>query len=103
MTVAELTRTTARIEHLLDGLIAQVTELRGEMRSTRAVLDLREQHQSERTEGRNRQMAEVTARLDAQQAAISDLQQLRWKVVGGFGVLTILGSGTAATVVRLIG
>ena len=103
MTVAELTRTTARIEHLLDGLVAQVTELRGEMRSTRAVLDLRELHQTERTEGRNRQMAEVTARLDAQQAAISDLQQARWKVVGGFGALVILGSGTAATVVRLIG
>lgn len=103
MTVAELTRTTARIEHLLDGLIAQVTELRGEMRSTRAVLDLREQHQSERTKGRDRQIADVHARLDAQQAAIADLQVLRWKMVGALGLLTILGSGAGVALSRIIG
>ena len=103
VTTAELSRGVARIEHSLDVLTAQVTELssgvsalRGDLGRTQAVLDLREAHQTERTAGRDRQMADVSKRL-------GDLEQLRWKVVGAFGALTILGSGTAAAVVRIIG
>lgn len=114
MTVAELSRTTARIEHLLDALVAQVSDvsssvgaLRGDMRSQQAVLELREKHQSERTANRDKQIADVHARLDAQQKAIADLQQARWtmsgRAAGALGLLTILGSGAVTAVARLIG
>lgn len=107
MTVAELTRTTARIEHLCDRLVKQVTDLSGEMRSTRSEIALREVHQSERTAGRDRQMADVHARLDAQQAAISELQQ-RWtsmtgRTTGVIAAMTILGSGAVTAVTKLTG
>jgi chromosome segregation ATPase len=107
VTTAELSRGVARIEHSLEALTAQVATLSGVMRETRAEITLRETHQAERTAGRDRQMADVHARLDAQQTAIADLQQARWsmtgRMAGVLAALTILGSGAATAVARLTG
>lgn len=107
VTTAELTRATARIERSLEALTAQVATLSGVMRETRAEITLRETHQAERTAGRDRQMADVHARLDAQQAAISELQQ-RWtsmtgRMTGVIAAMTILGSGAVTAVTKLTG
>jgi hypothetical protein len=125
VTTAELARATARIEHSLDALVVRVGDLasvvgalRGDLGRQQAVLDLREEHQAKRTSDRDRQIADVHARLDAQEKAtgarlaaqekaLGDLQRRWWtmtgRMTGVVAAMTILGSGAATAVARLTG
>jgi hypothetical protein len=114
VTTAELARATARIEHSLDALVVRVGDLatvvgalRGDLGRQQAVLDLREEHQAKRTSDRDRQIADVHARLDAQEKAVFDLQRRWWtmagRMAGVVAAMTILGAGAATAVARLTG
>lgn len=118
MTVQEVSRALARVEQSvresarttsaqIDGLTQAVGGLRSDMQTTRATLDLREQHQTERTQGRDRQIAAINARQDETDKLLDELRRQWWTLVGRMAGIaaasTILGTGAATAVARLFG
>lgn len=114
MTVQELSRAVARIDTGVHDLSVQVGAirddigaLRGALGQTQAVLDLREQHQGERTRARDRQIDALHARMDEQDRTLADLQRRWWTMTGRLAgvaaAMTLLGSGAATMVTRLAG